>query len=396
VSGWSVEKAQVIASEIRADVLAVQETHLAKYPLECAHTTSRNMELHLHHGPPVTERVNGIYGRSCGVGFVTRRGVPLAAVDPVGAAWRKLEAVGRWHGVRLAPRLGLPLGLLLLSVYAPLQVRAQQGAREAFVSLVQEVTHGLDMQVPTLLLGDFNGSADPPRDFLSVSGSRRPVCPLLSHLLGPGSAWVDVHRALLEVVPWTIQLIDTTGRVSASRIDLVLANHEAMRLVRAASVMEEVRDGGHSPVLVELQVSGVVAISWCRPRPRPPPLFNRSSQELSQSAEWRALVEGWLASPAAQRLVDPAVPHNATSLSTALVAALQHLVSLAGGWQQRPPVRRRAYDSDTLRAARRSLANLHRLFSHLHSALQGPPGPWPRGVLSTGAPFGGRWGTPPF
>ena len=61
---------------------------------------------------------------------------------------------------------------------------------------MREHLHALDMQIPTLLLGDFNGALFPERDFLSTSGSRRAVCPLLAHLLGPGGAWLDVHAIL--------------------------------------------------------------------------------------------------------------------------------------------------------------------------------------------------------
>jgi hypothetical protein len=117
------------------------------------------------------------------------------------------------------PRPGLPRGVWFITVYVPLQVRAQAVAREQFVALFLEVVHALDMQVPTFLLGDFNGSADPARDFLSDSGSRRPVFPLHRQLLGPAAPWVDVHRALLGEVPWTFQNVDTSAHLSASRID---------------------------------------------------------------------------------------------------------------------------------------------------------------------------------
>ena len=60
-----------------------------------------------------------------------------------------------------------------------------------------EVTHILDLQEPVLLLGDFNGSICPGRDFMGESGGKRDTCPLLSRLLGPGGAWVDVATAVL-------------------------------------------------------------------------------------------------------------------------------------------------------------------------------------------------------
>jgi endonuclease/exonuclease/phosphatase family metal-dependent hydrolase len=86
----------------------------------------------------------------------------------------------------------------LLSVYAPLQTRQQQVERAKFVAALQEVTHSLDMQVPTVLMGDFNGSAYPGRDFHGSTSARRAACPLLVQLLGPGGAWVDVHATMLS------------------------------------------------------------------------------------------------------------------------------------------------------------------------------------------------------
>ena len=269
MSHWTAAKAHVIATEVQAMVLAVQETHLAAFPLECAHGTARNVGLHLHHGHPVPPVARAVYGRSCGVGFLAQQGLPLVPVLPVGAAWRRLHAQGRLHAVRLAPRPGLPLGMLLVSVYAPLQGHGQQASRAAFVALMLEVTHSMDMQVPTFLMGDFNGSCDPARDFRSTSGQRRAACPLLVQLLGPGAAWVDVHANLLDTPPWTFQSVETGGQLSASRIDLVLANHVAMGLVKGATVLEQVRDGGHSPVVVDVCLGNPGLMTWQCPRPSP-------------------------------------------------------------------------------------------------------------------------------
>ena len=380
VSHWTAAKANIIASDIGADITAVQETHLAAFPLECAHGTARRVGLHLYHGQPVPPLAQAVYGRSCGVGFLAQQGVALSPVLPQGAAWRRLHAMGRLHAVRLMPRTGLQQGILLLSIYAPLQVRAQRVLREQFVELLLEVTHALDMQTPTLLLGDFNGSADPPRDFLSESGKNRPVCPLLAQLLGPGAAWVDVHRSLMQEVPWTFQNRDSQAHLSASRIDLVLANHSAMALICQASVLQTVSDGGHSPVLVGIRLDTPAGISWHRPRPRLPPLLCCSSSALAQSTEWRELIAQWLESPQVVRVLDIDTAHTASSLSTALVASLQHLVALAGGWVSRPAVRRQAYDSAELRLARRVLGNLHSLSRLVHKLMVGPAGSWPRSM----------------
>jgi hypothetical protein len=313
------------------------------------------------------------------VGFVLRAGLAAAAALPVGAAWRWLHRVGRLHGIRLAPRPGLPKGLLLLTLYAPLQTRQQQVERSKFVAALMEVTHGLDLQVPTLLMGDYNGSAFPNRDFLGETSARRGACPLLTHLLGPGGAWVDLHAAILpEPLPWTFQLLDRTGKVSASRIDLLLANHAAMALVRSASVMTELRDGGHSPVLVELVWAGPVTINWQRPRPQLPSLLQLSSGELRSSAAWTELLQRWCQSPAAQLALDPQAVHTVFTLSTALSAALQHLVTLAGGWATRSAGHRQAYDAEAVRRVRRQLAELQLLERCTRDVGQHSPGCWPR------------------
>ena len=241
-----------------------------------------------------------------------------------------------------------------------------------------EVTHSMDMQIPTFLMGDFNGSCDPARDFRSTSGQRRAACPLLVQLLGPGAAWVDVHANLLDTPPWTFQSVETGGQLSASRIDLVLANHVAMGLVKGATVLEQVRDGGHSPVVVDVCLGNPGVMTWQCPRPRLPPLLRLSSTVLRCSPEWQDLVERWLQSRQVAPVLDESLPQSATSLSDALVGALQHLVRLAGGWATRPPNRRPAYDSDELRAARRVLANLNSLFSLLQRHADGAPGCWPR------------------
>ena len=183
VSHWSAAKANLIASTIGAPILAVQETHLAPLPLEWAHSTARNLGLHLHHGRAAAPMANSPHGRSCGVGFVAANSVPLSPVLPSGSHWRMLHSVRRLHAVRLPPRAGLPHGLLLFSVYAPLQERQLATERARFVDAMLAVTHALDMQVPTLIMGDFNGALVPAQDCRGTHP--RPPCPLLSQLLGP-------------------------------------------------------------------------------------------------------------------------------------------------------------------------------------------------------------------
>ena len=255
VSGWSLLRAGVVAEVIQADVLAVQETHLSAVLLEHSSAAARlRYGLHSHHGRPAPPSGTEVFGRRCGVGFIAAPGVALSPAPPRGPAWRMLHTLFRLHAVRLPPRPGLPIGLLLLSVYAPLMAGGHQVERERYCLALLQLTHELDMQTPTLLLGDFNGSVQPHRDFLSTSSHSRPCCPLLVQLLGPGGAGVDVQAALHDgPLAWTYRHLDQSGKESASRIDLVLANHAALPLVETIEVLSGVRYGGHSPVVVTLR-----------------------------------------------------------------------------------------------------------------------------------------------
>ena len=187
-----------------------------------------------------------------------------------------------------------------------------------------------------------------------------------------------MHASLLRPpLPWTFSLTDTRGNVSASRIDLVLANRSALPMLRSAAVLSGIQHGGHCPVLVTLRVDNPISITWQRPRPQPPPLLRLSFVELNASPEWQALLQCWSTSPEATLALDPAAPHSLQSLSQAMLAALQHLVALAGGWQLRPPVRRSAYDSTAARALRTELILLRRLQSLVQRQQPLSPGPWP-------------------
>ena len=232
----------------------MQETHLAPVLLERAHTTVRHLQLHLHHGRPAPPLAHSEHARSVGVGFLCRSGLPVSPVVPQFPAWCRLATMRRLHAVSLPPRPDLPRGLLLMSVYAPLDRHSAE--RASFDLAFQELSHSLDMQVPTLLLGDWNGSVLPSRDYRSRSGRQRTPCPLLAHLTGPGAPWTDVHAALLpEPLPMTFHSPQLSGQVAASRIDLILANTAALPLLRGASVESDFRDGGHSPAFVSLALS---------------------------------------------------------------------------------------------------------------------------------------------
>lgn len=360
MSHWSIPKVDICAG-LGLDVLALQETHLAPVPLESAHTTARVRGLRLHHGRPAVPTPGGTWGRACGVGFLAVEAVALQAVLPKGAAWRRLHAIRRVHAVRLAPSTGLPLGLLLISVYAPQQSRALETERLQFAAAFLDFVHSLDMQVPTLLLGDFNGTTCPSRDYMS-GGAGRLACPLLMRLLGPGGPLVDVQVALLgdAALDWTYRNVDSNGRMSGSRIDLVLANRAALSLVQEVKVVTEVRDGGHSPVVVSL-CAPVVRLGWRRPRPQLPELLQSSSVELRDSEEWKTLLERWAASSEVQVVLADTSSMPLDELSDVLLTSLQTLVRLAGGWGQRPAARRPAYESNEVRRLRRCLTLLCRL-----------------------------------
>ena len=57
-------------------------------------------------------------------------------------------------------------------------------------------------------------------------------------------------------------------------------------------MLSDIRDGGHSPVLVDIALMGAASVSWHRlqPRPRLPPLLLLSSADLRGSSEWQDLV----------------------------------------------------------------------------------------------------------
>ena len=369
LTGWTAERATAIATSVPVDLLAIQETHLAKLAVEKAHTTARNAGLRLHHGRPAQRYGSEDRARACGVGFIVREGIAIQPALPTCPAWCRLHDMRRLHGIALAPRPDLPHGLLFLSVYAPLPGTID---RPPFDLAMEELSYALDMQLPTLIMGDFNGSVDPARDYRSQSGARRPVCPLLAKLLGPGSPWMDVQELMLPPpLPWTYQQPNTSA---ASRIDLVLANASALRLIHSALVLEEVRDGGHSPVLIHLALD-TGHVDWQPPRPRPPPLLYEPSAALAESSDWAHLIDQWLQSPEVASLA-PQPGECVDTVGSALRSALHRLVSLAGGWSSRPKQRRLAYDSNAIRHHRRLLADLLRVEAESNRPTA-QPGPWP-------------------
>ena len=167
-----------------------------------------------------------------------------------------------------------------------------------------------------------------------------------------------------------------SGPELVSRIDLVLANAAALRLVSSVAVQDDIRDGGHCPVLVQLDLTPGI-IQWRPPLPRLPPLLQLPSAMLRQSNDWRELLLKWQAHPEVQPALRAGAPHSLDSLSQGLRHALHVLVALAGGWSVRAPVRRLAYDSNAVRKLRRRLDDLRRLGRLCAVPAATHPGSWP-------------------
>ena len=186
VSGWSSHRLAPISS-LGTTLFAVQETKLSSLFVGKVCSSLKCTGFTLHHGWAVPARRVGGHGASCGVGVLAGDGVAVSPLPPEGPAWKRLFAMSRVHGVFVRPRPSLPQGLRVFSIYAPLQ---RDATREAFNLAFIDLVASLDMQLPTLFMGDFNGTIAPERDYSSGEG---PVCPLLSRLLGPGGPLLDLQ-----------------------------------------------------------------------------------------------------------------------------------------------------------------------------------------------------------
>ena len=351
-TAWSAERFAVVAA-LGAAVLALQETKLARIPLEHAQGAARTRGYTLHHGAAVPATRADLHGERSGVAFLTAPGVAVAPLPPQGAAWRRLHGTHRLHGVVIPRRPGLPHGMRIFTVYAPL--RRYPALREAFDRDFLDLIFSLDLAVPTLVLGDFNGSVEPERD---TSAGEGPVCPLLARLLGPGAPLLDLQLAISpEARDWTFHGANGSAPFH-SRIDLILGTRSVIPYVVGISVRSDVVEGGHSPVVAALRLDGPIAIDWCAPRPRLPAPLRLRARELQASEDWRAALERWGASAAMRELA--AIPDAAPvgTLAASIEAALQSLVHAAGGWSRTPARPRRAYDSGAATRARAAIGAL--------------------------------------
>jgi endonuclease/exonuclease/phosphatase family metal-dependent hydrolase len=160
MSAWTPQAAEE-AMQLGADVIALQETKLATVPLHRAQSVMAGQGWKLHHGIAVMERAGSIVGASCGTGFLVAPGRALTSLDPTAGAWRRLHAMGRIHVVRIPDADGSG-HLRVVSVYAPLKMGEE---KEQFAEIMAEMLSEWDMQEPTLLVGDFNGSVNPQEDY---------------------------------------------------------------------------------------------------------------------------------------------------------------------------------------------------------------------------------------
>mgnify|MGYP001811149561 CR=1 FL=1 len=127
IYAWNQKKTREI-SAMGLDICGIQETHLARLPLEGAKRTCRQEGSKLYHGEASKEVPGSIHGRTCGVGFLAGNGVSLSSPSfHSSPAYNRLYGMGRVHSALIKPTQGLPHGLLL--VYAPVQ---RNGEKEAF------------------------------------------------------------------------------------------------------------------------------------------------------------------------------------------------------------------------------------------------------------------------
>ena len=122
------------------------------------------------------------------------------------------------------------------------------------------------------------------------------------------------------------------------------------------------------PVLVDLRCASL-SLPWNAPRPRLPDLLLQPFSELRASEEWASLTENWQGSAPYQHLFSLPLSASGQALSSALSAAMEALVELAGGWTTRNQTPRPAYESATIRHQRRSLDLLGRARSVLNREL---------------------------
>ena len=207
--------------------------------------------------------------------------------------------------------------------------------RDVFVTAFLDFVHCLDMQVPMLLLGDFNGTANSPRDDQGASVARRLACPLIVPLLGPGGPFVDVQVVLHGEAepPRTYQNADSSGRSGGVTHRLGAGQPDGNA---ASAVVGGGLGGAGQWPFPRRGLSGGAcgAIDVAAPRPQLPELLQLSLAVLKTSQSWEELLEQRRNSAAVNVLLQGVAALDLEALSAALCDSLQRLVAgwrLAGG-----------------------------------------------------------------
>ena len=153
----------------------------------------------------------------------------------------------------------------------------------------------------------------------------------------------------------------------------MLANRAALPLIQSFKVLSDIRDGGHCPIEISLNVRPL-KIHWDPPRPQPPDCLMHPVSELRTSKEHQELLKKWTESEMFRKLDATPAEH----LGPAVKEALDHLVALAGGWSNARAILKLAYDSKAVRALRKELRALNFADSQLR---RWPAGPSPKPFL---------------
>ena len=365
IGGWTTPKVVQIA-EMGLDIVAVQETWLDRVSMESAKRTCAGLEMKLLHGPPVIPKKGRVKGRSGGVGFVAKTSMPFKPKGGCSPGVMRIEAQGRMAMVVLPPSDDLPRGLHIISIYAP--VRGDK-SRDAFTNDLWDAVMEWDMGIPTLLLGDFNGTS-PESPSQGHTASQ-----LMTKLVGPGGPFIDIHHHLAPgLVTWTYTM-SAYGGIHHTHIDYVLANRAALPLVKGVGA--EWRECGHTPLWVELELK-VPQLLFAQPSRILPDVLQLTSSELLANEGFTKTLGKWQKSTEFKELDQRWKDMDVHELSSALQSAMEKLVAVAGGWKTKSRSGNAAYESKSIKKKRRGLAMLRSLMAEL--ALFRKPGRWPSKV----------------
>ena len=157
----------------------------------------------------------------------------------------------------------------------------------------------------------------------------------------------------------------------------------AIPLVAGFSVMGEVQDGGHSPIVVRLRPRAV-RLDWKAPRPQLPEMLHAPAKELQADEAFLKVVGDWKETEEFERLKSA----EKEALGSAVFGALEKLVEMAGGRQARTKKPRRAYESRKVLCLRQDVNALNATEVELERWGRGTPGGGGRGIVLDRMPYG--------